>query len=280
MVENEIYVADSLKTYMNQINGHEFLTFDQEKELSKRVLAGDKSAMNTLIESNLLLVVSIAKRYRESGVPLLDIIQEGNIGLMRAAERYDGSKGFRFSTYATYWIRQAITRALNTQSQSIHIPAHILELINKVKKAQEVLSQELKCTPSEEEIAKYLDVEIERVQTAIDVSQATISLETPIGDDEDTSLIDMVADSGSESDFSELFKDVDREILNSVLDTLPDREAQVLRMRFGFEKDNALTLREIGEHFGITHERVRQIEAAALRKLRHPARKRILQEIF
>jgi RNA polymerase primary sigma factor len=279
-MQNEVVVLDAMKTYMNQISGHSFLTQDQEKELSVRAMAGDHDAINALVESNLLLVVSIAKRYYGCGLPMLDIIQEGNLGLIKAAEKYDGPKGFRFSTYATYWIRQAISRALNTQSQSIHIPAHVLELLSKIKKAQGVLVQSLNRQPSEEEIAKYLEVDLDKVQTALDMSQTVVSLETPIGDDDEASLGDMIADHHSEDSFAYLFREADNEVLNMVLGTLSDREAKILRMRFGMETGQSMTLEDIGTEFGVTRERIRQIEGRALRKLRHPSRAKILQELY
>lgn len=276
---NDAVVLDGIKLYLNSISGHPFLTFEQEKALSEKILAtGDREAINTLVESNLLLVVSVAKRYHGCGLPLIDLIQEGNLGLMKAAEKYDGSKGFRFSTYATYWIRQSISRALNTQSYTIHLPAHILDLLNKIKKAQSELTQILDRKPTEKEVANHIGVDLEKVQTALDMSQTTISLETPVGDDEDTSMGELIADSHSEDPFNNILQEANRQILDQVLSTLSEREAEILRMRFGIDQDKAMTLEEIGQHFGVTRERIRQIEGRAIRKLRNPARAKMLKE--
>lgn len=280
MKNDNVVVVDTMKAYMNEISGHDLLTFDQEKALCAKIQSGDHNAINELVEHNLLLVVSIAKRYYGCGLSMMDLIQEGNIGLMQAAEKYDCGRGFRFSTYATYWVRQAISRALSTQAQAIRMPGHMVELLSKVKKAQSTLAVALNRQPSEDEIAKYLNVDVSKIQTVLDMSQATVSLETPIGDDESNSLCDLIADTVSSDSFSHIFKKADAEVLNMVLDTLTAREAQVLRMRFGMKTGQAMTQEEVGKVFGLSRERIRQIENSALRKLRNPIRAKMLKELF
>ena len=271
-------VLDGVKAYLKSIGNHPRLSFDQEKELSVKALAGDRDAVNTLVECNLLLVVSIAKKYYGCGLPLLDLIQEGNLGLIKAAEKYDGAKGFRFSTYATYWVRQAISRALSDQSRTIRIPSNMVELLSKIKKATAELTQKTNRQPSDEEIADYLKVDLDKVQTALDMSQVTTSLDVPVDDEGETCVGDLVADHSAENPMNNLIAEANSAIVESVLSTLPAREAEILRMRFGIGADRPMTLEEVGKHYGVTRERIRQVENKAIRKLRNPMRARMLKE--
>ena len=277
-VVDDSVVLSGIKMYLKSIGNHPRLTFDQEKELSKLALAGNKEAVNKLVECNLLLVVSIAKKYYGCGLPLLDIIQEGNLGLIKAAEKYDGEKGFRFSTYATYWIRQSISRALGDQSRTIRIPSNMVELLGKVKKASSDLAQQLNRFPTDKEIAAFLDVELDKVQTVMDIAQATTSLDTPIDDDGETNMGDLIADRSIENPINNLIREANSQIIETVFDTLSTREAEVLKMRFGINALKAMTLEEIGQHYGLTRERIRQIENKAIRKLRNPIRAKMLRE--
>lgn len=275
---NDVVVLDGVKAYLKSIGNHPRLNFEQEKELSTRALNGDQDAINELVSCNLLLVVPIAKRYYGCGLPLLDLIQEGNLGLITAAKKYDGTKGWRFSTYATYWIRQSISRALGDQSRTIRIPANMVELLGKVRKATNELTIKFKRQPTDEEIAKYLDEDLDKIQTVLDVSQAVSSLDLSVDEDGETSVGDLVADERVESGYANLVKEANKQIVDDVLGTLPAREAEILRMRFGINQEKAMTLEEVGGHYGITKERIRQIENKAIRKLRHPARARMLKE--
>lgn len=275
---NDVVVLDGVKAYLKSIGNHPRLNFEQEKELSARALNGDQDAINELVSCNLLLVVPIAKRYYGCGLPLLDLIQEGNLGLITAAKKYDGTKGWRFSTYATYWIRQSISRALGDQSRTIRIPANMVELLGKVRKATNELTIKFKRQPTDEEIAKYLDEDLDKIQTVLDVSQAVSSLDLAVDEDGETSVGDLVADDRVESGYANLVKEANKQIVDDVLSTLPAREAEILRMRFGISQEKAMTLEEVGGHYGITKERIRQIENKAIRKLRHPARARMLKE--
>ena len=275
---SDVVVLDGVKAYLKSIGNHPRLSFEQEKELSSRALNGDQDAINELVSCNLLLVVPIAKRYYGCGLPLLDLIQEGNLGLITAAKKYDGTKGWRFSTYATYWIRQSISRALGDQSRTIRIPANMVELLGKVRKATNELTIKFKRQPTDEEIAKYLDEDLDKVQTVLDVSQAVSSLDLSVDEDGETSVGDLVADERVESGYANLVKEANKQIVDDVLGTLPAREAEILRMRFGINQEKAMTLEEVGGHYGITKERIRQIENKAIRKLRHPARARMLKE--
>lgn len=275
---NDVIVFDAVKAYLKSIGNHPRLSFEQEKELSIKALAGDRNAINTLVECNLLLVVSVAKRYYGCGLPLLDLIQEGNIGLIKAAEKYDGSKGFRFSTYATYWVRQAISRALGEQSRTIRIPANMIDLLSKVKKASGDLAQQLHRLPTDKEIANHLKIEVEKVQTVMDMAQATTSLDTPVDDDGETCMGDLIADASIENPIANLIREANSQIIDTVFSTLSDREAQILRMRFGIDVPKPMTLEEVGEHFSLTRERIRQLENKAIRKLRHPVRAKMLRE--
>lgn len=271
-------VLDGVKAYLKSIGNHPRLSFDQEKELSVKALAGNRDAVNTLVECNLLLVVSVAKRYYGCGLPLLDLIQEGNLGLIKAAERYDGSKGFRFSTYATYWIRQAISRALGDQSRTIRIPANMVELLSKVKKATAELIQKLGRTPTDKEIAAHMGVELDKVQTVMDLAQATTSLDTPVDDEGETCMGDLIADHSAENPMANIIREANSQIIAAVFDTLGSREAEILKMRFGIDAEKAMTLEEVGQHYGLSKERIRQIENKAIRKLRNPARAKMLKE--
>ena len=275
---SDVVVLDGVKAYLKSIGNHPRLNFEQEKGLSARALNGDQDAINELVSCNLLLVVPIAKRYYGCGLPLLDLIQEGNLGLITAAKKYDGTKGWRFSTYATYWIRQSISRALGDQSRTIRIPANMVELLGKVRKATNELTIKFKRQPTDEEIAKYLDEDLDKIQTILDVSQAVSSLDLSVDEDGETSVGDLVADDRVESGYANLVKEANKQIVDDVLSTLPAREAEILRMRFGINQEKAMTLEEVGGHYGITKERIRQIENKAIRKLRHPARARMLKE--
>lgn len=274
----DVVVLDGVKAYLKSIGNHPRLDFTQEKELSEKALQGDQAAINRLVECNLLLVVPIAKRYYGCGLPLLDLIQEGNLGLITAAKKYDGTKGWRFSTYATYWIRQSISRALGDQSRTIRIPANMVELLGKIRKATNELTLKLRRQPSDEEIAKHLNVELEKVQTILDISQAVSSLDVAVDEDGETSVGDLVADHNAESGYGNLVKEANSQIIRDVLETLPTREADIMKMRFGIDNEKAMTLEEVGKVYGITKERIRQIENKAIRKLRHPARARLLRE--
>ena len=271
-------VLDGVKAYLKSIGNHPRLTEDEEVELSEKALKGDTAAIHRLVECNLLLVVSIAKRYQNSGMPLLDLIQEGNLGLMKAAEKYDGTKGFRFSTYATYWIRQAISRALGEQSRTIRLPANMIDLSSKVKRASQELYQQNAKEPTEKEIADYLGVELEKVQTVLDMTHTVISLDTPIDDNGETNMIDLVEDPNTDNPLAKLIAETNSQIIASVFETLGTREAEILRMRFGINRSKPMTLEEVGQHYGLTRERIRQLENKAIRKLRHPARARMLRE--
>lgn len=274
----DVVVLDGVKAYLKSIGNHPRLNFDQEKELSVKALKGDLDAINELVSCNLLLVVSIAKRYYGCGLPLLDLIQEGNLGLIKAAQKYDGTKGWRFSTYATYWIRQSISRALGDQSRTIRIPANMVELLGKIRKATNELTLKNHRQPSDEEIAKYLNEDLEKVQSILDISQAVSSLDVAVDEDGETSVGDLVADHKAESGYDNLVKEANSQIVRAVLDTLPTREGEIMKMRFGIDQEKAMTLEEVGKAYGITKERIRQIENKAIRKLRHPARARMLKE--
>ena len=281
---NEVYeydesvVLDGVKAYLKSIGNHPRLSFEEEKELSEKSLSGDRDAQTKLVECNLKLVVPIAKRYMGCGLPLLDLIQEGNLGLMKAAEKYDGSKGFRFSTYATYWIRQAISRALGDQSRTIRIPANMVELLSKVRHGSAELLQTLRREPTEQEIADHLGIELEKVQTVMDMAQATTSLDLAVDDDGETTMGDLIADSGAENPYQNMVKEANIQIVEAVLATLSNKEADILRMRFGIGADKPMTLEEVGQHYGVTRERIRQVENKAIRKLRNPLRANMLRE--
>lgn len=271
-------VGDSTRFYLKEISKIPLLTYEEEKKLALRIKDGDQKAVDTLVEHNLRLVVSIAKHYTGCGLSLLDLIQEGNVGLIEAAKKYDVDKGFRFSTYATWWVRQKIGRALSDQSRSIRVPAHIAELVSKIKKIMGTMTQELGRTPTEEEIAKKLNVEVDKVKVALDMSQAVSSLDVPVGEDEETTIGDLQADPSVKNLMANLIDEANRQIIETVFATLNEREANVLRLRFGMNVNHAYTLEEVGNELGITRERVRQIETRALRKMRNPVRMNVLRE--
>ena len=276
----ELTINDPVRMYLKEIGKISLLTLDEEMELSKRIVEGDEEAKNKLAESNLRLVVSIAKRYVGRGMLFLDLIQEGNIGLMKAVEKFDASKGYKFSTYATWWIRQAITRAIADQARTIRVPVHMVETINRLSRFQRQLTLELNREPTEEELAKKMHLSLDKVREVIKIAQEPVSLETPIGEEDDSHLGDFVKDertmSPEEYTVHELLKDE----ISDVLLTLTEREEQVLRLRFGLDDGSSKTLEEVGQMFGVTRERIRQIEAKALRKLRHPSRSRKLKDFL
>ena len=271
-------VDDSVKIYLKDIGKVPLLTADQEIELAKRMEEGDEEAKHILSEANLRLVVSIAKRYVGRGMQFLDLIQEGNLGLMKAVEKFDYTKGFKFSTYATWWIRQAITRAIADQARTIRIPVHMVETINKQVRATRQLLQKLGREPSAEEIAAYLGCSVERVREIQKIAQDPVSLETPIGEEEDSHLGDFIPDEDVPAPAEAAAFSMLKEQLVEVLDTLTEREQKVLKLRFGLDDGRARTLEEVGKEFDVTRERIRQIEAKALRKLRHPSRSKKLKD--
>lgn len=277
-MSKDIKINDPVRMYLKEIGRINLLTTDEEFEYARLAEEGDEYAKKMLAESNLRLVVSIAKRYVGRGMQFLDLIQEGNLGLIKAVEKYDYRKGFKFSTYATWWIRQAITRAIADQARTIRIPVHMVETINKLVRVQRQLLQELGREPSPEEIADNMDIPVERVREIQKISQEPVSLETPIGEEEDSHLGDFIQDDNvpvpAEAAASTLLK----EQLVEVLGTLTEREQKVLRLRFGMDDGRARTLEEVGKEFNVTRERIRQIEAKALRKLRHPSRSRKLRD--
>ena len=276
----DMSVNDNVRMYLKEIGKISLLSLDEEQELSKRIASGDEEAKKILAESNLRLVVSIAKRYVGRGLLFLDLIQEGNIGLMKAVDKFDYDKGFKFSTYATWWIRQAITRALADQARTIRIPVHMVETINKLIRVSRQLLQSLGREPSPEEIAKEMDVSVDRVREIMKIAQEPVSLETPIGEEEDSHLGDFIEDHDAPAPAEAASFVLLKEQLEDVLDTLTEREEKVLRLRFGLDDGRARTLEEVGQNFGVTRERIRQIEAKALRKLRHPSRSKKLKDFL
>jgi RNA polymerase primary sigma factor len=276
----DIKINDPVRMYLKEIGRISLLSSEEEIELAKRVEAGDDSAKNILAESNLRLVVSIAKRYVGRGMLFLDLIQEGNIGLMKAVEKFDPTKGYKFSTYATWWIRQAITRAIADQARTIRVPVHMVETINKLARIQRQLTQELNREPNEDELAKKMNVSIDKIREIYKISQDPISLETPIGEEEDSHLGDFIKDERTMSPEEYTTIEMLKEELSGVLMTLTDREEQVLKLRFGLVDGQCRTLEEVGQIFNVTRERIRQIEAKALRKLRHPSRSRKLKDFL
>ena len=266
-----IAIDDPVKIYLKEIGRVPLLSMEEEKQLAERMAQGDTNAKKRLCEANLRLVVSIAKKFVGRGMQFLDLIQEGNLGLLKAVEKFDYNKGFKFSTYATWWIRQAITRAIADQARTIRIPVHMVETITKVKKASSQLLHETGHDPTTEEIAERLEMPVERIQEIIRIAQDPVSLETPIGEEEDSHLGDFIQDDDAPAPADAASLMLLKEQLNEVLSTLSDREARVLRLRFGLEDGRARTLEEVGKEFDVTRERIRQIEAKALRKLRHPS---------
>lgn len=271
-------ISDPVRMYLREIGRIPLLTRDQEIELAQKTEAGDLKAKEKLTGSNLRLVVSIAKKYIGRGMSFLDLIQEGNKGLIRAVEKYDWKKGFKFSTYATWWIRQAITRAIADQARTIRIPVHMVETINKLIRISRKLMQTLGREPTPEEIAELMEVSPDKVREILKISQKTTSLETPIGDDEDSYLGDFIEDTKQASPYELTSQRLLRENIEEVLSALSDREGKVLEMRFGLRGAKPMTLEEVGREFGVTRERIRQIEAKALRKLKHPSKRRMLQD--
>ena len=267
-----INVDDPVRMYLREIGRIPLLTFDQELDLAKRILKGDEEAKKKLAESNLRLVVSIAKKYVGRGMLFLDLIQEGNMGLIKAVEKFDYTKGFKFSTYATWWIRQAITRAIADQARTIRIPVHMVETINKLIRTSRHLLQQLGREPTPEEIAQEMEIPVEKVIEIQKIAQDPVSLETPIGEEDDSHLGDFIQDDDSPAPQDSAAYTLLKEQLEEVMSTLTPREAKVLKLRFGLEDGKARTLEEVGREFDVTRERIRQIEAKALRKLRHPSR--------
>lgn len=270
--------TDPVRQYLREIGKVPLLNAEEEVELAKRFEKSEKFAKDKLTESNLRLVVSIAKKYIGRGLSLLDLIQEGNQGLIRAVEKYDWRKGYKFSTYATWWIRQAITRAIADQARTIRIPVHMVETINKLYRITRRLMQELGREPSPEEIAEEAELEPDRVREIFKIAQEVTSLEAPVGEDQESFLGDFIPDESQLSPVDEASKQLLKDHLDEVLSTLSDREARVLKLRFGLEGNKQMTLEEVGKVFGVTRERIRQIEAKALRKLKHPSRRKKLQD--
>jgi RNA polymerase primary sigma factor len=277
-VPDSINIEDPVRMYLKEIGKVPLLTAEEEIELAKRMEAGDEDAKKRLAEANLRLVVSIAKRYVGRGMLFLDLIQEGNLGLIKAVEKFDYNKGFKFSTYATWWIRQAITRAIADQARTIRIPVHMVETINKLVRVSRQLLQELGREPTPEEIAERMEIPVERVREILKISQEPVSLETPIGEEEDSHLGDFIQDDNVPVPADAAAFTLLKEQLVEVLGTLTEREQKVLRLRFGLDDGRARTLEEVGKEFNVTRERIRQIEAKALRKLRHPSRSRKLKD--
>ena len=277
-VPEGIGVDDPVRMYLKEIGKVPLLSPDEEIELAKKIELGDEEAKKKLAESNLRLVVSIAKRYAGRGMQLLDLIQEGNLGLIKAVEKFDYRKGYKFSTYATWWIRQAITRAIADQARTIRIPVHMVETINRLVRTQRQLVQKLGREATPEELAKELDMPVDRVREIMKISQDPVSLETPIGEEEDSHLGDFIQDNNVEVPADAATYTLLHEQLMDVLSTLTEREQKVLRLRFGLDDGRPRTLEEVGRQFNVTRERIRQIEAKALRKLRHPSRSKILTD--
>ncbi len=278
--EGALTIDDPVKVYLKEIGRVPLLSSEEEVDLAIRIKEGDSAAKKRLSEANLRLVVSIAKRYLGRGMQFLDLIQEGNLGLIKAVEKFDYTKGFKFSTYATWWIRQAITRAIADQARTIRIPVHMVETINKVKKVSSQLLHTNGHEPSAEEIAEVIDMPVDKVREIMRVAQEPVSLETPIGEEEDSHLGDFIPDDDAPAPADAASHTLLKEQLSEVLDTLTPREEKVLRLRFGLEDGRSRTLEEVGREFKVTRERIRQIEAKALRKLRHPSRSKKLKDFL
>ena len=276
----DMSVNDNVRMYLKEIGKISLLTLEEEQELSKKVAEGDEHAKNILAESNLRLVVSIAKRYVGRGLLFLDLIQEGNIGLMKAVEKFDYDKGYKFSTYATWWIRQAITRALADQARTIRVPVHMVETINKMARIERQMTLELNREPTDQELSKKMGLSVDKIAEIRKISQDPVSLETPIGEEDDSHLGDFLADERTMSPEEFANYEVLKDELREVLDTLTTREKEVLELRFGLFDGSSHTLEEVGKQFKVTRERIRQIEAKALRKLRHPSRAKKLRDFL
>ena len=280
LVDENVSTSDPVRMYLKEIGKIPLLTPEEEQEIAKRMAQGDEESKKRMIEANLRLVVSIAKRYVGRGMQFLDLIQEGNLGLLKAVEKFDYTKGYKFSTYATWWIRQATTRAVADQARTIRIPVHMVETINKVSRTSRSLVQELGRDPTSGEISKRLGIPEEKVAEVMKIAQEPVSLETPVGEEDDSHLGDFIQDNEAKEPAESASYNMLREQLNQVMQTLTPREAKVLRLRFGMEDGRAHTLEEVGNEFHVTRERVRQIEAKALRKLRHPSRSKILKDFL
>ena len=278
ILTKDLTINDPVRMYLKEIGQIKLLTMEEELELADRIIEGDEQAKAILAEANLRLVVSIAKRYVGRGMLFLDLIQEGNIGLMKAVEKFDVTKGYKFSTYATWWIRQAITRAIADQARTIRVPVHMVETINKLARIQRQLTLELNREPSEEELAEKMNISVEKIREIYKISQEPVSLETPIGEEDDSHLGDFIKDESNMSPEEYATNEMLKDEISDVLLTLTEREEKVIRLRFGLEDGKSRTLEEVGQLFGVTRERIRQIEAKALRKLRHPSRSRKLRD--
>ena len=274
----DLNINDPVRMYLKEIGQIKLLTTEEELDLADRILEGDEQAKTILAEANLRLVVSIAKRYVGRGMLFLDLIQEGNIGLMKAVEKFDVTKGYKFSTYATWWIRQAITRAIADQARTIRVPVHMVETINKLARIQRQLTLELNREPTEDELAKKMNTSVDKIREIYKISQEPVSLETPIGEEDDSHLGDFIKDEHNMSPEEYATNEMLKDEISDILLTLTEREEKVIRLRFGLEDGKARTLEEVGQIFGVTRERIRQIEAKALRKLRHPSRSRKLRD--
>ncbi|CAH8710832.1 RNA polymerase sigma factor RpoD [Paenibacillus thiaminolyticus] len=280
MLPPGIKLDDPVRMYLKEIGRVPLLSAEEEIELAKRVVQGDAEAKQRLAEANLRLVVSIARRYIGRGMMLLDLIQEGNMGLMRAVDKFDYTKGYKFSTYATWWIRQAITRSIADQARTIRVPVHMVETINKLNRISKELLQELGREPTPEEIAVKMEITPEKVREIMKIGQEPVSIETPVGDENDSSLGDFIEDQEALAPADAAAYELLKVQLEDVLDTLTEREQNVLRLRFGLDDGRTRTLEEVGHEFGVTRERIRQIEAKALRKLRHPSRSKRLKDFL
>ena len=278
ILTKDLNINDPVRMYLKEIGQIKLLTMEEELELADRIMAGDQEAKTILAEANLRLVVSIAKRYVGRGMLFLDLIQEGNIGLMKSVEKFDVGKGFKFSTYATWWIRQAITRAIADQARTIRVPVHMVETINKLARIQRQMTLELNREPSEEELAEKMGTSVEKIREIYKISQEPVSLETPIGEEDDSHLGDFVPDERNMSPEEYATNEMLKDEISEVLLTLTEREEKVIRLISGLEDGKSRTLEEVGQMFGVTRERIRQIEAKALRKLRHPSRSRKLKD--